>query len=316
MRNRGLMPLAVVVAVIALALAAAAVSQGQGTSSDGEGAAEWTPPMTPDGQPDLQGNWTNYTATPFEVFDPSDTPGLYAGDPDGSARGTGPGFLNDTSDRKLTKGRSLVIDPANGRVPIMPWAEERRNYKLAHIQDHWENHTTWERCITRGVPGGIFPAGYGSGYQILQGRGYVAILYEMIHEARVIPIDARPHIGSSIRTWNGDSRGRWEGNTLIVDITNYNNKGSVATNVATQRVRAIPQSEDLHVVERFTRVDENTINYEATIEDPKVFTRPWKISMLLYRRKEPRTQLLEYECYSYAYDEKGLLPNPLPPGEN
>jgi hypothetical protein len=309
MRNRGLMLLAVVVAVVGLALAAAAGSQGQstGTTSDGEGTAEWTA-RTPAGQPDLQGTWTNYTATPFEVFDPKDTPGVYSGDPDGSARGTGPGFLNDTTGRTLTKGRSLVIDPPNGRVPIMPWAEERRNYKLAHIQDHWENHTTWERCITRGVPGGIFPAGYGSGYQILQGPGYVAILYEMIHEARMIPLDGRAHVGAGIRTWNGDSRGRWEGTTLVVDITNYNNKGSVATNVATQRVRAIPQSEDLHVVERFTRVDENTINYEATIEDPKVFTSPWKVAFTMQR--EPEYAIFEYACHEGNHG----LPNTLSAG--
>jgi hypothetical protein len=123
----------------------------------------------------------------------------------------------------------------------------------------------------------------------------VAILYEMIHEARLIPLDGRPHVGASIRTWNGDSRGRWEGDTLVVDITNYNDKGSVATNVATQRVRAIPQSEQLHVVERFTRVDENTINYEATIEDPKVFTAPWKVAFPL--RREPDYQLFEYACH-------------------
>jgi hypothetical protein len=281
--------------------------RGQNTGGSGEEGANWTS-LTPDGQPDLQGTWTNYTATPFEVFDPSDTPGVYSGDPDGSARGTGPGFLNDTTGRELTKGRSLVIDPPNGRVPIMPWAEERRNYKLAHIQDHWENQTTWERCITRGVPGGIFPAGYGSGYQILQGPGYVAILYEMIHEARLIPLDGRPHVGAGIRHWNGDSRGRWEGNTLVVDITNYNDKGSVATNVATQRVRAIPQSEQLHVVERFTRVDENTINYEATIEDPKVFTAPWKVAFVLNR--EPDYQLFEYACHEGNHG----LPNTLSAG--
>jgi hypothetical protein len=177
----------------------------------------------------------------------------------------------------------------------MPWAEERRNYKLAHIQDDWVNFTPWERCITRGVPGGIFPAGYGSGYQILQGPGYVAIVYEMIHEARIIPVDGRPHLGTSFRLWNGDSRGRWDGNTLVVDITGYNDKGSVATNVATQRVRSIPQSEALHVVERFTRVDENTINYDVAIEDPKVFTAPWKVAMPLHR--EPDYQLFEYACH-------------------
>jgi hypothetical protein len=158
------------------------------------------------------------------------------------------------------------------------------------------------------VPGGIFPAGYGSGYQILQSPGYVAIVYEMIHEARIIPLEGRPHLGSGFRLWNGDSRGHWEGNTLVVDITNYNDKGSVATNIATQRVRAIPQSEDLHVVERFTRVDENTINYEATIEDPKVFTSPWKVAMPLHR--EPEYQMFEYACHEGNH----AVPNTLSAG--
>ena len=192
----------------------------------GQAAKDWTPPRTPDGQPDIQGIWTNYTSTPFEVPDKSDNPDFYAGDLDGTGRGTGPSaFLTDTTDRKLSKARSLVVDPPSGRVPIMPWAEETRNYKLAHIQDDWVNFTPWERCITRGVPGGIFPAGYGSGYQILQGPGYVAIVYEMIHEARIIPVDGRPHLGSSFRTWNGDSRGHWEGNTLVVDITGLQRQG-------------------------------------------------------------------------------------------
>ena len=228
--------------------------------------------------------------------DKNDKPDFYAGDLDGTGRGTGPSaFLTDTTDRQLTKARSLVVDPPNGRVPIMPWAEEIRNYKLAHIQDDWVNFTPWERCITRGVPGGIFPAGYGSGYQILQGPGYVAIVYEMIHEARIIPTDGRPHLGAAFRLWNGDSSGHWDGNTLVIDITGYNDKGTVATNVATQRVRAIPQSEQLHVVERLTRVDENTINYEAVIDDPKVFTSRWKVAMPLHR--EPDYQLFEYACH-------------------
>ena len=279
---------AIVIAMLLAAFAATAAQQ--------ESSKNWAQPRTPDGQPDLQGTWTNYTSTPFEVPDESDRPDFYGGDVDGTGRGTGPSsFLNDTSDRKLTKARSLVVDPPSGRVPIMPWAEEVRNYRLTHIQDDWVNFTPWERCITRGVPGGIFPAGYGSGYQILQGPGYVAIVYEMIHEARMIPIDGRPHLGPSFQLWNGDSRGRWEGNTLVVDITGYNDKGTVATNVATQRVRAIPQSEQLHAVERFTRVDENTINYEVTIEDPKVFTSPWKVAMPLHR--EPDYQLFEYACH-------------------
>jgi len=292
-------------AVMSLGIAAIVVAALVATSGQ---ERNWTPPRTPDGAPDLQGIWTNYTATPFEVPDKNDDPELYAGNLDGTGRGTGTSFLNDATDRQLTKATSLVVDPPNGRVPIMPWAEERRNYRLAHIQDDWVNFTPWERCITRGVPGGIFPAGYGSGYQILQGPGYVAIVYEMIHEARIMPTDGRPHLGTAFRLWNGDSRGRWEGNTLVVDITGYNDKGTVATNIATQRVRAIPQSEALHVVERFTRVDENTINYEVVIEDPKVFTAPWKVAMPLHR--EPEYQLFEYACH----EGNRAVPNTLSAG--
>jgi len=282
--------------------------QNQTTEAPGASAANWTPPRTPDGQPDIQGMWTNYTSTPFEVYEEGDKPGFYAGDVDGKGAGTGPGFIADTFGRTLSKGRSLVVDPPSGRVPIMAWAEKDRDYRLLHIQDDWVNFTPWERCITRGVPGGIFPPGYGAGYQILQGPGYVAIIYEMIHEARIIPVDGRPHLHSTFKLWNGDSRGRWEGNTLVVDVTNYNDKGNVATNVATQRVRAIPQSEQLHVVERFTRVDEKTIDYEVTIEDPKVFTAPWKVAM-------PLTLEADYKIFEYACHEGNhAVPNTLSAG--
>ncbi len=308
MRTRTLL-MSLAIAVMAAAMLALAAGQDQtaGTNQT-QTAKNWTAPRTPDGQPDIQGTWTNYTSTPFEVFDKSDQPDLYAGDPDRTAAGTGPGFANDTFSRKLEKGRSLVVDPPNGRVPIMPWAEEQRNYRLSHIQDDWVNFTPWERCITRGVPGGIFPTGYGSGYQILQGPGYVAIMYEMIHEARIIPLDGRPHLGPAFRQWNGDSRGHWEGDTLVVDITNYNDKGSLATNAASQRVRSIPQSENLHVVERFTRVDEKTIQYEVVVEDPKVFTSPWKLAMPL--NMEPDYKLFEYACHEGNY----AVPNTLSAG--
>jgi hypothetical protein len=309
MRNRRFMLVALAALVTAAALVAAAGQEQNAPANTAEPAQDWTPPRTPDGQPDLQGTWTNYTSTPFEVLDESDTPAFYSGDLDGTGKGTGPSsFSNDVSDRELTKMTSLVVDPSNGRVPIMPWAEERRNYKLEHVQDDWVNHTPWERCITRGVPGGLFPAGYGSGYQIMQSPGYVAIIYEMIHEARIIPLDGRPHIGSSIRLWNGDSRGHWEGNTLVVDITGYNDKGSVATNVATQRVRSIPQSEALHVVERFTRIDENTIDYEVVVDDPEVFTSPWTVAMPLHL--EPDYRLFEYACHEGNH----AVPNTLSAG--
>src|SRR5437867_8932624 len=134
----------------------------------------------------------------------------------------------------------------------------------------------WDRCITRGMPGGMFPGGYGNVYQILQAPGYVAIVSEMIHDMRIIPLDGKPR--PNIRQWHGDSRGRWEGSTLVVDTANFNGKGWIATNVAAGRIKGIPISEALHVVERFTRVDTETIQYEARIEDPNVYTTPWKVA--------------------------------------
>jgi hypothetical protein len=143
----------------------------------------------------------------------------------------------------------------------------------------------------------MFPAGYNNGYQIMQIPGYVVILYEMIHEARIIPLDGRPHVGSSVRMWNGDPRGRWEGNTLVVETTNFNDKGSIATSAATGRIRGIPHSEELRVVERFTPVDANTMGYEVTIEDPKVYTRPWKVALPLTRDENYR--MFEYSCHEH-----------------
>jgi hypothetical protein len=193
------------------------------------------------------------------------------------------------------KRRSLVVDPPNGRVPVRPEAAAEKDYALAHLTDSYLYHTPWERCITRGIPGGIFPGGYGSGYRILQTPGYIVIQYEMIHEARIIPLDGRPRLGPSFRFWNGDSRGRWEGNTLVVEITNYNGKGPIASNIASQAMRGVAQSDALHVVERFTVVDPNTINYEVTIDDPKIYTRPWTLAVPLNR--DPEYKMYEYACH-------------------
>jgi hypothetical protein len=130
----------------------------------------------------------------------------------------------------------------------------------------------------------------------------------MIHEARIIPIDGRPHASPAIRLWNGDSRGRWEGNTLVVEVTNYNDRGAIATNIATQGLRGIPQSEALKVVERFTLVDANRIDYEVTIEDPAIYTSPWKVAMPMNRDSSYR--IFEYACHEGNYG----LPNSLSAG--
>ena len=218
--------LAILLAVAALTAVSVVAQQA---------ADSWTPPRTVDGQPDIQGVWTNFDPTPFEAPSEVDIERLaplakwFPGanqpppapapvDPNGVREVSG--FVDGPGNApRNPRRRSMVVDPANGRIPVSEEAVAIRNNRLINLTDTWMNHTPWERCITRGVPGGIFPPGYGAGYRILQTPGYVVILYEMIHEARIIPLDGRPHVGESIRQWNGDSRGRWERNTLVVEVT-------------------------------------------------------------------------------------------------
>ena len=199
----------------------------------------------------------------------------------------------------------MVVDPPTGRIPVRESAVAVRNERLVNLTDTWMNHTEWERCITRGVPGGIFPPGYGAGYRIIQSPGYVVIQYEMIHEARIIRLNAGPPLPSGIRLWNGNSRGHWEGNTLVVEVANYNDKGAIATNVGTRGARGIPRTEQLKVVERFTFTDADTLAYEVTIEDPDVYTAPWKVAMPLNR--DATYELYEYACHEGNYGLENSL---------
>ena len=262
-------------------------------------AQRWTA-RTPDGQPDLQGIWVNFDSTPFEA--PTSQPA--AGQGAAANVGPAPEFADHNSPTSKTR-RSMVIDPPDGHVPVMKWAEDKRDYDIAHIPDAPEHETPWVRCITRGYPGGMFPAGYNNAYQIIQIPGFVVMVFEMIHETRIIPIDGRPRLGEAIKQWNGEPRGRWEGDTLVVESTNYNSKGSIATSAATGRIRGIPQTESMRVLERFTRVDANTINYSVTIEDPKVYTKPWTVALPLNR--DDTYQMFEYSCHEGNY----ALPNAL-----
>jgi len=311
------------IAATILQLAAPAEAQVQKAAKTSSSTTAWTPMRTPDGQPDLQGVWTNATLTPFER--PAELAGkatlteqeVAAIEKTASQnrvdRPPKPGDTGSYNQAWFDSGTawlsnrqsSLVVDPPNGKVPVKASAEAQRDYDLAHIADSYEHQTTWERCITRGVPAGMFPAGYNNAYQILQAPGYVVILSEMIHEARVIPVDGRPHLPQSVRQWNGDSRGHWEGITLIVDTTNYNGKGMIATSGATARIRGIHESEALHVVERFKRVDANTISYEVTVDDPNVYSAPWKASLLL--TKNANYLIYEYACHEGNYAMEGIL---------
>jgi hypothetical protein len=306
--------LVVAVAFAGTSLAAQSIASRKG----------WTPPKTPDGQPDLQAIWTNATITPFErPADLRDKAFLTAAeaaaierqatsrrDDEAPPRAGDVGNYNqfwfDSGEHVVsTRRTSLVIDPPDGRVPLRPEAEAARDNNSAHERDSYEFMSVWDRCITRGAPAGMFPAGYNNAYQIVQSKGFVVIHYEMIHEARIIPIDGRPHLPETVRLWNGDPRGRWEGNTLVVDTTNYNNKGWIATSAAGGRIKGVPQTESLHVVERFTPIDANTIDYEATIDDPKMFTRPWTVSVPLHR--DPTYRIYEYACHEGNYAVGNIL---------
>jgi hypothetical protein len=304
-------------------LLGAPLSMTAQTGAKASSPQSWTPARTPDGQPDLQGVWTNATITPFE------RPNELAGKPVLSAEevarlekqaaanrvdrapregdvGSYNQFWLDSGTKVVgTRQTSLVVDPPDGRVPVRPEAQAKREYNLAHNADSYEYMSLWDRCITRGVPGAMFPAGYNNAYQIVQVPGYVVLLSEMIHNARIIPIDGRPHLPQTIRSWDGDSRGRWEGNTLVVETVNYNGKGQISTSAAGGRMKGIRQSEALRVVERFTRTDADTILYEVTIDDPQIYTKPWKVSMPLTR--DPNYTIYEYACQEGNYAMTDIL---------
>lgn len=313
----------VITVVVLIALAPPLPVFGQAASSPPSPAKAWTPPKTPGGDPDLQGIWTSTTTAPFER-PPQFGDRLFLTDEEYAAAekqlqrlrqadtqetvpntrvGTGPPEHWTERANQASRQTSLVVEPADGRVPVTAAAEAKRDYDLAHSTESWEYMSPWDRCITRGMPGGMFPGGYGNVYEIVQAPGYVAIVSEMIHDTRVITLDGRPH--PNIRQWNGDSVGHWEGNTLVVDTANFNNKGWIATNVASGRIKGIPQSEALHVVERFTRVSPDTIEYEITIEDPNIYTRPWKVAFPL--SKDPAAALFEYACHEGNYAMTHIL---------
>ena len=198
--------------------------------------------------------------------------------------------------RDIDNRTSLIVDPVDGRIPPETPAAQARRAALAeqrrlHPADGPESRGLSERCLTFGVP--RFQAAYSSVYQIVQSPSHVVFLMETIHEARVIPMDGRPHVSDAIRQWMGDSRGHWEGDTLVVDTKGFSPKTAF-----------MGVSNDLHLVERFTRVSANTLKYDATMSDPTTWTRPWTARILFKRTDEP---LLEYACHEGNVGLFGIL---------
>ena len=309
-----------VIGCLAVIVIARAVSlAGQGEAAAGRAPADrgWKVPRMPWGHPDLQGIWNNGTTTPLER--PKDlenretlTDEEWAARakevatradnrPDDPLADVELAYNNEWWERGVPlKRTSLIVDPPNGKLPPLTAEGQQRvaAREAARRQrgpaDSWEDRPLQERCILyHGVP--PFPTGYNNNYQIVQTREYVAIRYEMMAETRIIPLDGRPHVGPRIRTWIGNARGRWEGDTLVVETTNYNDQ-------ATFRFPA--DNETLRVVERFTRVGDGQIDYQFMVDNPTMYTKPWKAVLPMAKVKGP---IYEYACHEGNYGMANVL---------
>ena len=311
--------------VLASSLIAAVIPMASFVSAQSQ---DYIVPRTPDGQPDLQGLWTNDTITPMER--PASLQGrafltedeitameenlaerrTFADDNIEVTVGGNVGGYNqiwlDSGDTVLSTGQtSLIVAPANGRAPLRESAAAIRDYYFAHVEDDYIYSTVWDRCLTRGVPGSMLPAGYNNAYRFIQTADTFTIVHEMIHDVRVIHLNKEEHIDDKVKLYMGDSVARWEGDTLVVETANYNDRGMIASSSAGARLKAVPVTEDLNVVERFTRVSEGTIIWSATITDPEIYTQPFTISMPLTRDDE--YVMYEYACHEGNYAIPNIL---------
>ena len=306
---------------------AAAVAPAPAAAQPAESG--WVVPRTPDGRADLQGVWANNNITPLqrpeawagrETLSDEELAALRVAA--ANAVGDGDALFGDqlvlaaiegveaTSydpstgnynqfwivERDFSNRTSLVVDPPDGRIPAVT-SEARERFRAAaehrreHPADSYTDRPLQERCVTYGVPS--LGAGYNNYYQVFQSRDHVVILNEMIHDARVVPLTGQPHLPGSVRQLHGDSRGYWEGDTLVIETTNFS---------STANFRG--SSDGLHLVERLTRVGPRTLEYEVTITDPTVWTRPWTVSIPLMRSDEP---MFEYACHEGNIGMDGIL---------
>jgi hypothetical protein len=322
MKNRILASTGALVSVVLFLLALTGIAAQAPKSS----AKLWKPPHTADGHPDLQGTWNYATLTPMErpreLADKAFLSEQEAAefehrsqqtrnvDLNRETKPTARGLVNGTVETEdlasaynefwwdrgtkvvATRRTSLVIDPPDGRIPPLTPDAKKRMAALDELNQRAaegpEDRPLSERCILRpnsGPP--MTPTGYNNNFQLIQAPGYVVIFNEQIHDARIIPTDGRPHLPQNVRQWMGDSRGRWEGNTLVVDTTNFTDKTNFRGS-----------GENMHLVERFTRTDPDTLLYEFTVHDPQSFTASWTGQIPMKRTQEP---MYEYACHEGNY---------------
>jgi hypothetical protein len=287
----------------------------------------WSPPRTPDGQPDLQGYWTNGTYIPLERPKELGDKEFYT---EAEAAAVEKKKLQEDHSQaaddihydnviwqgdKYAKGSpslrtSIVFDPPDGRLPPLSPQGQKHAAELKALLPHRdaaesaESRSLGERCISWGADGPpLLGSTYNANFQILQNGASVVILTEMIHSVRTIPLDSRPHVAASIRQLAGDSRGHWEGDTLVVDSTNFTNETNFRGPPATAR-QDIFSSPELHVIERFTRANEDTIVYRFTVDDPGTWTKPWSGETLMRKTRGP---IFEYACHEGNYGLVDIL---------
>lgn len=279
-----------------------------------------TVPRTPWGDPDLQGLWPSapLLSVPFERPVQLGTKATLTDEefarlpPESRVSNNNDQFNNGGSRAQLmehgTRQRqtSLVVDPPDGRLPPLTAEGARRVAALPTISGPHhgpESFNPLERCLSRGALGSMVPVGNTNGSQIIQAPGLVVILNEMVHEARFIPVNGHPHLGVKIRGYMGDSRGRWEGPTLVVETSNFNDKSNYIAGGPGTRVPSY--SRDARLMERFTRIDADTLRYEATVDDPRTWTHSWTVAFPL--KRDPNYQLFEYACHEENYSMPHML---------
>ncbi|MGH9147036.1 MAG: hypothetical protein ACRD1Q_10025 [Vicinamibacterales bacterium] len=293
--------------------------------SAGPQAQSGNSPRKPWGDPDLEGIWTNATLTTFQRAPELGTKEFFTADEaaafekqriqqTNADRPLRPGEVGAYNDAFFERGKqgvksrrtSLIIDPPDGRIPpFTPEAQKRFDARQAEEAlrpaDGPEDRWLTERCVLFGATVPMLPEPYNNNYLIVQSPGYVTILAEMNHDMRVIPLDGRPRLSPNVHQWTGDSRGRWEGNTLVVETANF--KFNSKSRFGVQYLAGL-SDEHLRIVERFVRTDANTLTYQATIEDPTVFTKPWTVELSMDRTRGP---LFEVACHEGNYGMFNIL---------
>ena len=277
---------------------------------------------TPWGHPSLEGLWSNETLTPFErPYDQADreyitqeeasaaaarkaaaiamdaeprTKKAVPPKKGGNVGGYNLGWLDNGITVVSTMRSSQIVAPANGRVPVRQRILEQRDDDYLKSFEDPEAMSVWDRCITRGVPGSMLPAGYNNYYRIVQRPEAVLIYYEMIHEARYIPLSDEPRL-EHVEFWNGQPRGYWEGSALIVETRGFNNKGWIATSFSQGRIKGVPHTNRLEVTERFERIGHDTVLWRATVSDPEIYHSKWTVEIPLERRAGQK--IYEYACH-------------------